>query len=54
MIGFIKRITQETESIRADECYENIVKNNTKTFENLYMKTVKSKDKEKSYFIKAD
>ena len=54
MIEFIKRITQDTECIQADEFYRSIAKNNTKTFENLYLKNVKSKDKEKCYVIKAD
>ena len=54
MIEFIKRITQETGSIVADEFYKTIGRNKTKTFETLHLKDPKSKDKEKSYVIKAD
>ena len=54
MLKFIRGITKGPEIILADEFYKNIERKNTKTFENLYLKNVKSKEKEKHSALKAD
>ena len=54
MLEFVKRITEGEEIINADEFYKNIEKKKTKTFRDLYLKSVISKEKEQKSVVKAD
>ena len=54
MLQFIKRITEGEEAIQAGAFYRNIERNNAKTFKDLYLKSVKTKENEKKTVIKAD
>ena len=47
-------IAEDTGKIIALEFYNSIERNNSKTFQHLYMKTVRSKEKNEKFAYKAD
>ena len=47
MEKFIEQKTKGSEIIDVNECYRKLDRDNTKTFENLYTRTVISKNKGK-------
>ena len=54
MKKFIIRITDDTGKIIDIEFYQKIARNKTKTFENLYLRIIKSKKKNQRLVVKAD
>ena len=54
MKEFITRITKDTGQIEATEFHKSIDRNNTKTFDHLYLRTVRSKEKDEKFAYKAD